>query len=59
MDWPTDASHVRFLLLGTPPCQTALPESCGYLRKDFGAYIFDYTAAWSSNATVPDHCTLE
>ncbi|KAI7845259.1 hypothetical protein COHA_001301 [Chlorella ohadii] len=37
---------------------TALPESCSYLRKDFGSRYFDYTIAWSSSSSFSG-CSVE
>lgn len=60
---PRRWSHARprASRLGAAPhtAQTALPESCSFLRKDFGYPMFDYEALWTSNTTVPTYCTLE
>ncbi len=40
------------------PAQTALPESCSVLRKDFGGKYFEYTIGWSSSSSFAD-CNVE
>lgn len=61
--WPGPARHTTACHPSCPPplpAQTALPESCSYLRKDFGSSpIFDYQAGWTSNETIPSYCMLE
>ncbi|KAL4427149.1 hypothetical protein ABPG77_001153 [Micractinium sp. CCAP 211/92] len=43
-----------------PPLpQTAAPQTCGFLSRNFGTKYFDYNAGWSSSSYVPDGCTLE
>ncbi|KAI7845258.1 hypothetical protein COHA_001300 [Chlorella ohadii] len=37
---------------------TALPESCSFLRKDFGGKYFEYTIGWSSSSSFAD-CNVE
>ncbi len=53
-------SHALSMMFKMPPLpQTAAPQTCGFLSRNFGTKYFDYNAGWSSSSYVPDGCTLE